>query len=163
MKRAVLSATLILAFAAALVVPLRAQTEPGPLRMMVRDILNLTPDQEAKLDEMIRAQRAERQDYLDRMEKMSGELRALLRDPNGDRKRAEGLIDDMARLRAERMKTRLRHRDEMRTILTPEQRKKLDEYRESFAARRRDGARRPLGRFGGGFGRRFPRFRSWWW
>jgi Spy/CpxP family protein refolding chaperone len=114
----------LLAIMTVLVFPLQGQTERRPLRMMARDILDLTPEQEARFDEMAKARRAERQ------------------------------------------KAELRHRMEMRKILTPEQLKKLDEYRDSFRDRGRNNRMRAfgrrMGRFGGGFlGRGFRFHRRW--
>jgi len=113
MKSRTLNAMALLAIMPVLVFPLQGQTERRPLRMMVRDILDLTPEQEARFDEMAKARRAERQ------------------------------------------KAGLRQRMEMRKILTPEQLKKLDEYRDSFRDRGRNNRMRVfgrrMGRFGGGF------------
>lgn len=169
MKRRTLSAMAFLAILTVLVFPLQGQTERRPFRMMARDILDLTPEQQTGFDEMAQARESERKDFFDRMKKINGELEAVLKDPGLDPKKADGLIDEMARLRAEHLKSGLRHRYDMRKILTPDQIKKLDEYREAFRAGRRAGRMRPLGRrfgrFGGGFPGRGFRFRSrsrWW-
>jgi len=167
MKSRTLSGMTLLAIMTVLVFPLQGQTERRPLRMMVRDILDLTPEQEARFDEMAKVRRTEHEDFLGRMEKMRGEFNVLVKDPNLDPSKADGLIDEMARLRAERQKAGLRQRSEMRKILTPEQRKKLGEYRDSFRDRGRDNRMRALGRrmgrFGGGFhGGGFRFHRRWW-
>lgn len=167
MRSRTLSAMAFLTIMTVFIFPLQGQTERRPIRMMGRDILDLTPEQEAKFDELAKARRAERKDFLDRMGKMRGELNALVKNPNLDPSKADGLIDEMARLRAERQKAGLRQRSEIRKILTPQQLKKLDEYRDSFRDRGGDNRMRAfgrrMGRFGGGFhGQGFRFHRRWW-
>jgi len=152
MRRRTMIALAVPAILAALAFPLNAQTERRPMRIMAGDALDLTPEQEARLDEMAKAHQAARKDLFDRMEKLRGELDDLVEAPDYDPGKADGLIDEMARLRAEQQKAGLRHRIEFRKVLTPEQLKKLDDYRESFGRSRRAGFRPPFGRGAGRLG-----------
>jgi Spy/CpxP family protein refolding chaperone len=146
MKRRATIALTVLAVLAALAVPAGAQTERRPMRLLAADALDLTPEQEAKLDELAEAHRASGKDVFDRMDKLRGELDDLTKSPDFDMGKAEKLIDEMSRLRADREKAGLRHRLEMRKVLTPEQLKKLDECRASFGRGGRAGFGRGLGR-----------------
>ncbi|MBN2206169.1 MAG: Spy/CpxP family protein refolding chaperone [Candidatus Aminicenantes bacterium] len=168
MRHRTLTVLTVAAVVAALVVPLGAQAERRPMRMMVGDVLDLTAEQEAKLDALAEKHWAARKDLFDRTAKLRDEMDELLRSPDYDLGKAEGLIDETARLRAEQQKAGLRYRLEMRNVLTPEQLKKLDAYRGAFGRDRRVGMRPSLGRGAGRFDRfdgrgwrmRFPR-RRW--
>jgi len=87
--------------------------------------LNLTPDQETKLKAFREARRKESQDFREQMRKMQTEFRDLTNDPKADLKKVDGLIDEMAKLRASRQKASFRNREEMKKIFTPEQLEKM--------------------------------------
>jgi len=153
MRHRTLTAMTLVAILAVLAFPLRGQTERRPMRTMVRDVLDLTPEQEAKLEEMAQAHWAARKDLFGRMAKLRGELDDLIKASDYDLGKADELIDEMARLRAEQEKAGLRHRIEMRNVLTPDQIKKMDAYRGSFFGRGRGaGSLRPFGRGAGRLG-----------
>jgi Spy/CpxP family protein refolding chaperone len=111
------------------------QPSRRPPRSMAREILNLTPEQEAKLEEFRKMHQEGREVFQDQMHKMRLELRDLMKDPKADRKRIDGLIDEMSRIRAEHLKARIQHRDEIRKVLTPEQLEKLDSLKSRIRDR----------------------------
>jgi Spy/CpxP family protein refolding chaperone len=102
---------------------------------MAREILNLTPEQEAKFEEFRKVHQEEREAFQDQMRKMRLELRDLIKDPKADRNRIDGLIDEMSRLRADHLKARIHHRDEIRKVLTPEQLEKLEKFKSRIQDR----------------------------
>ncbi|MGB9835635.1 MAG: Spy/CpxP family protein refolding chaperone [Candidatus Saccharicenans sp.] len=126
----------------------------GPGFQVLKDALQLTPEQEKKLEEFRKARLEEAKAFQEKMLKMRQEFRKLMTDPKADQKKLESMIDEMAKMRAERMKTFIKNREEWRKIFTPEQLKKLDDYRKDFALRnwmrRGRGGRmiRPLGQKG---------------
>jgi len=129
-----------------------AQTPQAPARhpridRAVAD-LGLTPDQVKSLEALRKARTEERQAFRQEMDKIRTETRELLRDPEANRARLDGLIDRRAELRAEREKSALRTRAERDKIFTPEQREKIRAFRSSrlgrpgLAARERMAERR---------------------
>ncbi len=162
-----LAAVLIPLFVAAQQVktPLPAANE-RPGRMLVREALGLTPDQEKALEEFRKTRMEESQAFREEMTKIHAEMRELAKDPKSNQAKIDVLIDKTAQLRAGREKAAFRNRAERDKIFTPEQLEKMKALRESFAGRAglagpgrmgmgRMGFRGPgMGRFGGqGFGR----------
>jgi len=103
---------------------------------LLKDTLKLTPEQEKKLEEFRQARLEEAKAHQEKMTKLRLEFRKLMEDPKADEKKVNSLIDEMAKLRAERMKAMFKNRKEWEKILTPEQLKKLEEYRKDFQLRR---------------------------
>jgi len=95
----------------------------------LRDALNLTPEQEAKLKVYREARQKESQEFRDEMRKMQTELHDLTDDPKADQKKIDGLIDEMFKLRADRQKASFRNRAEWKNIFTPEQLEKMQNVR----------------------------------
>lgn len=143
------------AFAAALLVPSLAvaqETKAAPPaaherpgRMLAREALDLTPDQEKALAEFRKARTGERRAYRDEMSGTREEMRGLAADPEANRAKIEVLIDRASRLRAEHEKAAFRHRADRDKIFTPDQREKMKAFRESFATRRGFAGRGTLG------------------
>ena len=108
-------------------------------REMARDLFNITPEQEKKLQELRDAGRKDREAFRGQMSKMRGEMRELMKDSQANAAKIDKLIDSRARLRAEQEKRAFRSREEWRKVFTPEQLQKIDKYRglfrERFAAR----------------------------
>lgn len=102
----------------------------------LKDALQLTPEQEKKLGEFRRASLEEARAHQEKMFRLREEFRKLMGDPRADEKKVNSLIDEMSRLRAERMKAMFKNRKEWEKILTPEQLKKLEEYRKDLGLRR---------------------------
>lgn len=131
---------------------------------LLKDALQLTPEQEKKLEEFRKARLEEARAHQEKMARLRDEFRKLMEDPKADEKKVNSLIDEMSKLRAERMKAMFRYRKEWEKILTPEQLKKLEEYRKDFRLRR-ELLMGPRGRMGAG-AMRLMRHRmpmGWWW
>jgi Spy/CpxP family protein refolding chaperone len=143
------------AFAAALLVPSLAAAQEAkaappaayerPGRMLAREALDLTPDQEKALAEFRKARTGERRAYRDEMSGTREEMRGLAADPEANRAKIEALIDRASRLRAEHEKAAFRHRADRDKIFTPDQREKMKAFRESLATRRGFAGRGTLG------------------
>lgn len=131
---------------------------------LLKDVLQLTPEQEKKLEEFRKARQEEAMAYREKMVKLRDEFRKARQDAKADEKKINGLIDEMARLRAERMKAAFKNRKEWEKIFTPDQLKKLEEYRNDFRLRGQllPG---PRGRMGarGLMMMRHRRPMGWWW
>lgn len=108
---------------------------PGDGYQLLKDYLKITPEQEKKLEELRKARLDEAKAHQENMARLRDEFRKLMADPKADEKKLNNLIDEMSRLRAERMKAMLKHRKEWEKILTPEQLQKLEELRKDFRLR----------------------------
>ncbi|MDI6697638.1 MAG: Spy/CpxP family protein refolding chaperone [Candidatus Saccharicenans sp.] len=108
----------------------------GAGHQLLKDALQLTPEQEKKLEEFRKARLEEARAHQEKMAKLRQEFRKLVEDPGANEKKVNSLIDEMSKLRAERMKAMFKNRKEWEKILTPEQLKKLEEYRKDFRLRR---------------------------
>ena len=104
-----------------------AKPEPGPRGPLanLKDFLKLTPEQEAKLKDMQKARQDEQKAFRDQMQKLRSELAPLLKDPKADQNKINSLVDQIAKLGAERAKKMLANRNPLQKILTPEQLEKL--------------------------------------
>jgi Spy/CpxP family protein refolding chaperone len=104
-----------------------AKPEPGPRGPLanLKDFLKLTPEQEAKLKDMQKARQDEQKAFRDEMQKLRGELNPLLKDPKADQNKINSLVDQIAKLGADRTKKVLANRNPLQKILTPEQLEKL--------------------------------------
>jgi Spy/CpxP family protein refolding chaperone len=124
------------AYAAALIFPVLAAAQEAkperPARLMAREALGLTPEQEKSLAEFRRVRAEERRVFREGMSRIREERRGLAGDTDADRAKIDGLIDQAARLRAEHEKTAFRSRAERNRIFTPEQREKLKAFRDGF-------------------------------
>lgn len=101
-----------------------AQAQKVPLAGL-KEFLQLTPDQEAKIKEMQKARQEDQKSFREQMQKLRGELAPLLKDSKADQNKINGLVDQIAKLGAERTKKVLANRNPMQKILTPEQLEKL--------------------------------------
>jgi Spy/CpxP family protein refolding chaperone len=163
------------AFLAALAFPLLASAQetqdkpaakqakpaaPGErMRMLGREILDLTPEQEKKLEEFRLERQNEAKAFREQMQKLRTEYRELMKDSQANEAKLGGLIDQMSKMQAERMKAGLKNRGAWEKIFTPEQLEKVKEYRGAFMNRGRMGmmGQGRLGRIGmRGLGMRGP-------
>jgi Spy/CpxP family protein refolding chaperone len=125
--------------------------------------LGLTADQEKRLEEFRAARRAEAEKFRGEMAGLREEREGLMKDPEANAAKLEGLIDRLAGLRAERMKAGLRSRTAWAKIFTAEQLEKMKTFRGRVADRARTMMRRGrmLRRHGfGPGGRERPGFRG---
>ncbi|MGB9893900.1 MAG: Spy/CpxP family protein refolding chaperone [Candidatus Saccharicenans sp.] len=120
---------------------------PGAGAQLLKDALQLTPEQEKKLEEFRKARLEEAKAFREKLREMREELRKAIADPKADEKKINSMIDELAKFRADRVKAQLKNRKEWEKIFTPEQLKKLEEYRKDFRLRRElmPGPRRPMG------------------
>ncbi|MDD8016384.1 MAG: Spy/CpxP family protein refolding chaperone [Acidobacteriota bacterium] len=107
----------------------KTKTEKRPLEAFARNELNLTPEQETRLEELRKARREDNMAFRDKMVKARTAFREGVNDPKADGGKVDALIDEMAKLRAEHMKSGLRHRREVEKVFTPEQMEKLKALR----------------------------------
>jgi Spy/CpxP family protein refolding chaperone len=154
----VLMITFIYSLASAQAVNRPKAEHPGWWPRVLKDALQLTPEEEKKLEEFRQARQQEAKVHREKMEQLRTELRKLMADPKADEQKINSLIDQMARVRADRMKASYKNRKEWEKIFTPEQLKKLEEYRQDFRYRwetrsNRPGRKGPLMMRRGGFGR----------
>lgn|GEM_PF-1192648 len=91
--------------------------------------LDLTPEQEKKLEEFRQARIKENDAFRDEMIKIRRERRDLAPKLAENQGKINDLIDKMSRLRAERQKAALKNRLELEKIFTPEQLDKMRNFR----------------------------------
>lgn len=126
-------------FSAAVLIPLFAAAQEGqtpppaakqpPARMLARESLGLTSDQEKAIEEFRKARMVESQAFREEMMKLRGEMRELAQDPKTNEAKIDALIDRSAKFRAERAKTAFKNRGKMEKIFTPEQLEKMKAFR----------------------------------
>jgi len=105
--------------------PAKPAQGPNAPQDRLKNLLNLTPEQEAKIKDMQKARQDEQKAFQDQMKKLRGELNPLLKDSKADQNKINGLVDQIAKLGAERTKKVLANRNPLQKILTPEQLDKL--------------------------------------
>ncbi len=103
--------------------------QPDKRRAAREEWLNLTPEQKTRLEEFRKAGQEERRAFSEQMRKMQSGLRELMKDPEANEKKIDGIIDEMSKLRASHLKSGIKHRAEMKKIFTPEQLDKLKNFR----------------------------------
>jgi Spy/CpxP family protein refolding chaperone len=133
----------------------RGPMGPGPMAQApierLKQWLDLTPDQVAKLQDARKARQEEQKAFQDQMRKLRGELAPLVRDPKADPGKVNGLIDQIAKLSAERAKKAYAGRLALEKILTPEQMTKLRSLPgRGMGMRQGMGMRRGVGPMGRG-------------
>lgn len=148
------------AFVAALIFPAfaaaqEAKTAPParperPARMLAREALDITPEQEKALAEFRKARAEEARAFREEMSRLRDERRELTRDPQANQGRLDALIDRTAKLRAEREKAGFRNRIARDKIFTPGQLEKMRGFRQRLADRPGMARRGPMafGRMG---------------
>jgi len=139
---ALLTAVVLAVFVAAQTPP-PPPGRPGPRAARAQAIadLGLTPDQVKSLGEFHKARMNERLAFREDMGRFRGEMRALAGDPEANQAKIDKLIDQRAKLRAEREKGALRARAERDKIFTPEQREKINAFRSARQGRMGNAAR----------------------
>ena len=102
----------------------KPQGRPDPMARLA-DYLKLTPEQIQKIKDVQKTRQDQQKAFRDQMQKLRGDLRPLLRDEKADPAKANGLIDQIAKLGADRAKQVLAGRGGLQKVLTPEQADKL--------------------------------------
>jgi Spy/CpxP family protein refolding chaperone len=113
-----------------------------PARMLLgnKEELGLNAEQVKRLSAMLQAHQEWAVKFGAAMRVKAMERRAA--EAKGDNKAAEKLIREHADMRAEMQIARLRFKNEVRGVLTPEQAAKAAQLRKEARAQRRDGVRR---------------------
>jgi Spy/CpxP family protein refolding chaperone len=143
-KTAILAALAIVAASVAVAHPQRGgQFREGGRGAMLMEKLDLTDAQKKEIGELREKQQAAMQSLRDQMQKLAVEFRDL-RDRNDPQ--AEAVREEMRKVREELQARRMAHHADVEKLLTPEQKKELDELR----AARRDRMRGERRGHGGG-------------
>lgn len=95
----------------------------------LKESLNLTPEQEKKIQEFRKKQIKENDAFFDDMVKLRRQMRDLMEEPAKNQAKINDVIDRLAKIRAERQKTALKNRMEFEKIFTPEQLEKMKQMR----------------------------------
>jgi Spy/CpxP family protein refolding chaperone len=81
----------------------QAPGQNGPMERL-KNWLNLTPEQVTKLQDFRKANQDGQKAFRDQMTKLRQELGPLMKDAKSDRNKINGLVDQVAKLAADRMK-----------------------------------------------------------
>ncbi len=119
----------------------------GELGERLAKFLELTPEQQAKFDEIRKARQEEVKAFREEMGKLRPQLREAMTDPQADQKKIDGLIDQLSQVRAAHFKSTVRTRKDLEKVLTPEQ---LEKFRKVWS---RHGMRHGFDRGYGPWGR----------
>ncbi len=124
MKKGVLVALVIVCCAAGMV---RAE-DPHHDRPMIGHFgeLGLTDEQRAKFKEINKSYENKYKEYKDRLEPMHKELKAEESKEKLDTGRIRSILNSMAPIQTDLRVTHIQHFHELRTVLTPEQKEKLE-------------------------------------
>lgn len=105
--------------------------------------LDLSETQQDKVFELMHGQAKQRYELMRAIRNNRAALRELARAPGFDTAKAQTLADEQGRLMAQQAFQRAQTEAQLRALLTPEQRKKLDERREDGPRGERMGPARP--------------------
>ena len=106
-----------------------------PAKMLPRDALGLTPEQEKALEEFRKTRMEESRAFRDEMSKIREEMRGLAKDPTANEKKINSLIDKRAKLQADRYKAGFKNRAARAKIFTPEQLERMKAFGAGFEGR----------------------------
>ncbi len=129
-----------------------SQRGAGNQRQACLSISDLTPEQEAKINTMRTARLSETTQHRAQMNELRAKRQSLRISQNPDMNELNGVIDQMADLRAQQMKASEAHHQSIREILTSEQRAMFDarpNNRARFEQRDNRAPRRGQGEFRG--------------
>ena len=107
----------------------------GPMNR-VKDALQITPEQEAKLKEHRKAVVEQQKAFAEQMKKVREEMQALRKDgAAADLSKTNSLIDRMYKVRADQAKAQAKNRADRAKIFTPEQLAKLKQGAQRLQGR----------------------------
>lgn len=110
--------------------PHKMHAEKGKRKGMMADIPNLTEDQKAQIKKIKAESRKNAEPQREEMKNLRMKLQELKTAENPDQKQINELIDKSAKMKAEIDKSKTASELKIRSILTPEQRKLVDEKRK---------------------------------
>jgi len=87
---------------------------------------NLTPEQEAKIQQLRSAQLERSLKHRAQMDELRARKRSLMLEKNPDMNAVNAVVDQMTAMRGDMMKEAIKHRQEIRNLLTDEQRVQFD-------------------------------------
>lgn len=105
---------------------------------LMESLPNLTDAQKTQLKEIREQGRKDSQPLREKMKAMREKLQNMKMSDNPNQKEIDAMIDEMHRLKAQIEKSRTASELKMRSVLTPEQRKVLDEKMKEKHAMRKD-------------------------
>jgi Spy/CpxP family protein refolding chaperone len=107
----------------------------GPMNRL-KDALQITPEQEAKLTEHRKAVVEQQKAFAEQMKKVREERQALRKDgASPDLTKTNGLIDRMFKVRADQAKAQAKNRADRAKIFTPEQLAKMKQGAQMLQGR----------------------------
>ena len=121
--------------------------------LMLGDKIDLTDQQRDRLKEMQVEFQMNRIDRKAELEKAQVQLRVLMHEDDAAEGDVFRAIDEMSRLKADMQKTRYKHRQQVKAVLTDDQVDKLEELRKARfdgMGEKRQGAKGRRGGHGGG-------------
>ncbi len=104
----------------------RPRPEPRQPREACLDIDNLTVEQQTQIKALRTAQLEDRLKQRSQMDELRARKRSLMLEKNPDMNAVNALVDQMTALRGEMTKAAIQHRQEIRNLLTDEQRVAFD-------------------------------------
>ena len=123
-----------------------ATPKPGPGMERLAAKLNLSEDQQTRIQAIRQRQRTQMQARLPEMKARHQALRDAMKDPKTSEAELRRRFDAMNDLRFQRMMAARQTRQEIRSILTPEQQAQADAMKEQFRTRVRARMRERLER-----------------
>lgn len=134
--------------------------QPGPGKMSgkhfkrIAKMLDLNDEQIAKMQDMHLQMQKEMIPLRSKMQTLKGQLKLVQTADKFELGKAEKLIKEMQALRTQMEMKRIKHQQEMRSLLNADQRKKFDAHLLSGGEK---GPRGPMGQCSGPHGKRGPR------
>ena len=132
-----------------------AQKGPGPMSgqhfKRMAKMLDLNDEQIARMQDMHLQMQKEMIPLRSKMQTLRGELKLVQTADKFEPGKAEKLVKEMQALRTQMEMKRIKHQQEMRSLLNDEQRKKFDAHLLSLGDKRPRG---PMGQCGGEHGKR---------
>lgn len=110
----------------------RGQRSERPDRIRLHERLNLSAEQEQKLMSLRTVHQQQMIDMRAELQKLRLDIRAEMRKDNPDLRAIENLVRRQESLRTEQQLARIKHWNEVRNILTPEQREIWQQYRRGL-------------------------------
>lgn len=109
------------------------QQQPHPARMIMR--LNLNEEQIKQIEEIRLSGQKEMLPLRNLLREKNARLRTLTTSDTYDQNAIDQIIDEISKIRADMLNMRITHRQEVRMVLTDEQRIKFDSHHRNSVKR----------------------------